>query len=253
MLGTGSRAGDWELRMSMRSFKANYLTAGRPWIIGHIPAWIDRRKVRCLPWPDPYRSCKDANLLHKAIRLAMEPGISNPFILCSDDHILMRKSAAADFKLWHRGEIPKEPLEEMNRWERRLVNTGQRLRRAGYRAMNFDGHVPYPLRKEWVREALRFDFASGPGMCVFSTILNCSKERGAPLAHQRVRGWLGKPDMEKRTIDKKLARNQFACLNAGSINNSYIVARLEELFSRPAPWELDAANWPRLGRGRGSG
>ena len=248
MLGTDSGTGDWELRMSMRSFWNNYRATAQLWIIGHIPAWIDRSKVSCLPWPDPYRKCKDANLLHKAIRLALEPRISDPFILCSDDHILLRSSAPSDFKLWHRGEIPKNSSEDMNRWEHRLVNTGKRLRAAGYRARNFDGHVPYPLRKDWVKEALRFDFAARPGMCVFSTILNCSRERGTPLDSQPVRGWLGKPDLKERKVDKKLAKNQFACLNAASPNNIHVVSRLERLFPDPGPWELDAAKWPRRTR-----
>jgi hypothetical protein len=248
MLGRGSSAGDWELRMSMRSFWTHYNAAAKPWIIGHVPSWIDPRKVRCLPWPDPYRRCKDANLLHKAIRLAMEPQISDPFILCSDDHILLRPSTPADFKLWHRGEIPEDPVEGLSRWRRRLANTGRRLRSAGYQAMNFDGHIPYPLRKKWVSEALRFDFARKPGMCVFSTILNCSNEPGAPLDSQPVRGWLGQADMAKRVVDAKLAKNRFACLNAKSLQNAYVVSRLEQLFPDPAPWELDGAKWPRRSR-----
>jgi hypothetical protein len=248
MLGTGSHTGDWELRLSMRSFWTNYLAPAKPWIIGHIPAWINRRKVRCLPWPDPYKKCKDANLLHKALRLAMEPQISDPFILCSDDHILLRPSTPADFQLWHRGEIQKDPVEGLSRWQRRLTNTGRKLRTAGYRAMDFDGHVPYPLRKDWIKDALRFNFASKPGMCVFSTIINCGKQRGARLDSQPVRGWLGSADMSARLVDAKLAKNQFACLNAHSMDNSYVVSRLEQLFPEAAPWELDAAKWPRRSR-----
>ncbi len=245
MLGNESRTGDWELRLSMRSFWKHYRAKAKPWIIGHIPAWIDTRKVRCIAWPDPYESCKDANLLHKALRLAMEPGISDPFVLCSDDHILLRPSAPGDFELWHRGKIDKEPEEGMNRWQLRLVNTGRRLRKAGFRANNFDGHVPYPLRKDWIREVLRFDFAEQPGMCLFSTILNCSGERGARLDSREIRGWLGKRDMEASEVDKKLRMNQFACLNDASVENPYIVSRLEQLFPKPAPWELDAPTWPR--------
>ena len=248
MLGSESGTGDWELRLSMRSFWTHYLAPTKPWIIGHIPAWINRRKVRCLPWPDPYRNCKDANLLHKAIRLALERQISDPFILCSDDHILLRPSTPADFKLWHRGAIPEEREEGSGKWQRRLVKTGRRLRSLGYPAKNFDGHVPYPLRKEWVREALRFDFAAKPGMCVFSTILNCSHEAGARLDSQPVRGWLGSLDMTAREVEAKLAKNQFACLNANSLDNPYIVSRLEQLFPEPAPWELDAATWLRRSR-----
>jgi hypothetical protein len=136
----------------------------------------------------------------------------------------------------------------MNRWQRRLVNTGKRLRGAGYGCMNFDGHVPYPVCKAWARDTLRFDFATRPGMCLFSTILNCSKQRGVPLNSQRVRGWLGSTDMPARVVDAKLARNRFACLNADSLDNGYVVSRLEQLFSEPAPWELDAATWPRRSR-----
>jgi len=245
MLGTGSRTNDWELRLSLRSFWTNYIAAAQPWIIGYIPNWIDRRKVKCLPWPDPYLRCKDANLLHKALRLALEPQISDPFILCSDDHLLLQPSTPRDFKLWHRGEIEENPSNDMNRWQRRLVNTGQHLRNLGYSAMNFDGHVPYPVRKAWVKEILRFDFAAKPGMCLFSTILNCSNEPGAPLDSRPVRGWLGSADLDRRVIDRKLAQNQFACLNAQSVENAYLVSKLEHLFPDPAPWELDAATWPR--------
>src|SRR5271163_1829992 len=170
MLGSGSNTGDWELRISMRSFWTHYLASASPWIIGHTPPWIDRRKVRCLAWPDPYRKCKDANLLHKALRLALEPRLTNPFVLCSDDHILLRPSVPGDFTLWHRGEIQQDYVDGSGKWQRRLVNTGRQLRELGYPALNFDGHVPYPLRKEWVGEALRFAFAAKPGMCVFSTI-----------------------------------------------------------------------------------
>lgn len=250
MLGPESGTGDWELRLSMRSFWTNYLAAAQPWIIGTVPEWIDENKVRCLHWPDPYDTCKDANLLHKAIRLAWEPAISDPFILCSDDHILLRPSLPADFQLWHRGEIPKDPPEGANRWEQRLVNTGHKLRNLGYPAKDFDAHVPYPIRKRWVKQALQFDFATPPGMCVFSTILNCSKQPGIPLRSQRVRGWLGSPEMAPSAIDAKLARNQFACLNPDSLANSHIVSRLEQLFPEPAAWELDAERWRRRRRNR---
>ena len=57
-LGVGSRLDDWELRMSMRSFWTHFHPPANYWIIGHIPKWIDREQVRCLPWPDPIESAK---------------------------------------------------------------------------------------------------------------------------------------------------------------------------------------------------
>jgi hypothetical protein len=112
--------------------------------------------------------------------------------------------------------------------------------------MNFDGHVPYPLHKDWVKESLRFDFAAKPGMCIFSTILNCSREPGTLLGSQHVRAWLGPADLADRVVDARLARCQFACLTDKSLDNKYIVSRIEQLFPDPAPWELDATVWPRL-------
>jgi hypothetical protein len=238
-VGVGSPAGDWELRMSMRSFWTHYRATANYWIIGHIPAWIDTREVFCLPWPDPYRRCKDANLLHKAIRLAMEPEISDPFIWCSDDQFLLRSSGPEDFKLWHTGEISEAVGDGLTKWQLRMINTGNRLRSAGYPAMNFDSHVPHPLRKDWVKDALRFDFAVKPGMCTSSTIVNCGREQGLPLDSEPIRAWLGGADIPKREVDAMLAKCQFASLAEKSLDNGYIVLRMKQLFPDPAPWELD--------------
>jgi hypothetical protein len=248
MLGPESLTGDWELRMSMRSFWTHYRSPAKPWLIGRIPSWICPEQVRCLPWPDPYRKSKDANLLHKALRLAMDPEISDPFILCSDDHLLLRSSSPGDFKLWHRGEIPHLPEEGMTSWQLRMVNTGVQLRNAGFSSFFYDAHVPYPLRKLWVREVLRFNFAKKPGMSLFSTILNCCQEPGMAMKGQHVRAWLGAKGLEPRVVDSRLAKNRFACLTGDSMDNAHIVSRLEQLFPDPAPWELDAATWPRLSR-----
>jgi hypothetical protein len=241
MLGPENLTGDWELRMSMRSFWMHYRSPSKPWIIGRIPEWISQEKVRCLSWPDPYRGRKDANLLHKALRLAMEPEISDPFLLCSDDHLLLQPSSPDDFKLWHRGLIPRLPEEGMSPWQLRMVNTGVKLRNAGYPAFFFDGHVPYPLRKAWVKEVLRFDFAKKPGMCLFSTILNCCREPGMPMKGHRVRAWLGGIGLEPGVVDARLVKNRFACLTGDSLKNTHIVSRVEQLFSESAPWELDGA------------
>ena len=118
-LGAGGPADNWQLRMSMRSFWTYYPADVEYWIIGQIPSWINTHRVRCLAWPDPYRRCKDANLLHKALRLAMEPDISDPFIWCSDDQLLLHLIAPSEFRLWCDGEIPQEPREGLSKWQLR--------------------------------------------------------------------------------------------------------------------------------------
>jgi len=240
-VGNGSRVDDWELRMSMRSFVKNYHASANFWIIGHIPKWVDIEQVNCVACPNPYSHCKDANLIHKALRMAMEPRLSDPFLFCSDDQLLNKSMEPEQFKLWHLGEIAPEPNKKMNKWEKRVVNTGQRLREAGFSAFHFEGHIPYKLYKGWIREALRFDFVTSPGMCVHTTILNCSPEIGERADSRSLRAWLGKKDISEREIENSLTKCHFIGINNEALRNGHVVRRLQELFPEPAPWELLAA------------
>ena len=78
----------------------------------------------------------------------------------------------------------------------------------------------------WMREALRFDFATKPGMCAYSTIVNSRKKPGAPVKGQHVRARLDKPDMAEHVADARLSRCQIACFTDKSMENSYIVSRI---------------------------
>lgn len=237
MLGNGSRHNDWELRFSMRSFFANYACGSTPWIIGHVPSWIDADLVRCIHWPDPYKRVKDANLLNKAVRLAGESELSDRFILCSDDHLLLRRSTPEEFLFWHCGPLPtrhKKPSE----WQSRLMETRQRLKAQGFSTWNFEGHIPYYLDKSWVFNALRFDYGVAPGMTVFSTILNCAGVEARDIGSERVRGWLG-AGLSTEQKAWKLANNQFGCLNNESMQDVELISMIEELFPQPAPWEKE--------------
>ena len=237
MLGKGSHTNDWELRYSLRSFFLNYQCQSQAWVIGHCPAWLDTSMVRHIDWPDPYQVNKDANLLNKAIRLAFERELSERFIFCSDDHFLIRASGPEDFLHWHCGEIPLSTTEDKNSWHQRLVTTGRKLRQAGYSALNFEGHVPYPVEKAWLAGALRFDYGAGAGMTLFSTILNCAQVEAAHINSQRIRGWLGGP-LTSEQIASKLATNQFAC-STNDLTLPGLMPQIEALFPEPCPWEID--------------
>ena len=240
MVGCEGPLDHWELRVSMRSFLANYQSSAKLWIIGTIPTWVNRALIHCIDWPDPFLRCKDANLIHKALRLAMEPRLSDPFILCSDDHLLLRKSSPSNFRTWSDGQLPAE-LPDANKWMQRLWHTGNILRKAGLNTNRFDCHLPYPMRKVWIREALRFDYCKKPGMCVFSTILNASGASPELIGRKAVRGWMGNEKTAAATVDQVLKEFRFGCMSASSIQNPYTVSRLSALFADPAPWEQDRA------------
>jgi hypothetical protein len=249
MVGNTGSWDNWELRLSMRSFAQHYQCPDALFtLIGRIPHWIDREMVRCLEFSDPFSHNKDANLIRKATRLAAERGISDQFILCSDDHLLLKPSGPADFKYWHCGELPNL-CSEGNAYTTRLFMTRLMLERAGLPTWHFEGHVPYVLHKDWLGEALYHLPWSTHECTLFSTILNNALAREnldpTPISGERVRGWLG-AGLPMDALRRKLRSNRFATLdnslcNAdGSPGNPELCRMLEELFPVPGYWEKDA-------------
>ncbi len=236
MLGP-TRNNDWELRYSMRSFYTHYQAESQAWIIGRIPSWIDQSLVNCIPFPNPYPH-KDGNLLNCALRLALEPGLSDPFILCSDDHFLLRDSAPEDFKWWHNGKINPKHANAKNSWRRQVGRTHTTLASRGYTTFEFEGHIPYPLKKEWLQNVLRFNFGAGANT-LFTTILNCAGVPAARLDSQRIRGRIHSLKLTEAQVRQKWTENQFGTLNNGTERHPAVRAIFKNRFSEPAPWELD--------------
>lgn len=237
MLGPSTKNNDWELRHSMRSFHQHYLAEATPWIIGRIPSWIDRAQVNCIPWPNPAKH-KDGNLMNCALRLALEPALSDAFILCSDDHFLLRDSAPQDFKWWHNGPINPRDVESKSGWRQQLGRTRKTLTDQGFTAYEFEGHIPYPIHKTWCANILRFPWWEGRNT-VFSTILNCAGVPADRLNSQRVRGRIHNRGMSSAVVLRKFSENQFLTLNNGSEKNAVVRAQFKSRFGSPAPWELD--------------
>ncbi len=241
MLGTGSRDDDYEVRLSLRSFAQNYACEGaRFWVIGHIPHWLDQNAVRCIPYDDPYRHNKDANLLRKAFRMAHEAELSDPFILCSDDHLLLKSSRPEDFGWWHCG-VPGHPE---NGWRERVDHSLNLMRERGIREpVSWEGHIPYVLKKEWLLKVER-ELPWEDNVTIFTTILNYAGVSTAPEQHinnQRIRGWLGEGLSAEALASKtRPANNQFLTLDGGSLKSELICQRLREIYPQPRHWEMDA-------------
>lgn len=238
MLGPSTKNNDWELRHSMRSFHQHYLAPeASPWIIGRVPSWIDQNQVNCIPWPNPARH-KDGNLMNCALRLALEPALSDAFILCSDDHFLLRDSAPQDFKWWHNGPINPRDVESKSGWRRQVGATRKTLLDAGFTAYEFEGHIPYPIHKTWCANILRFPWWDGRNT-VFSTILNCAGVPAARLDSERIRGRIHSLHLTEAEVRRKFNENQFLTLNHGTENHPTVRREFSIRFSDPAPWELD--------------
>jgi hypothetical protein len=236
---------DWELRMSLRGFWAHYPREdlGRLWIIGHRPAWL-RADLCChVPWPDPWRQCKDANLIGKLIRMSLEPALSAEFIACSDDHIPVSAFDWGFLRPWHEGPLKSDPSTQTG-WQQRVANTGRWLRSQGVeRPLALDAHIPYPMAKGLLPELLRAPFGEGLGLCTYSLYFGLTgyqAERARPIGSERVRGSFRGGTPTPESFEARLTNgNRFIALDAGSAGWPWLRERVERHLPEPSPWEAD--------------
>lgn len=237
MVGGESKMGDWELRYSLRSLVKHYSQLERVWIIGHLPDWL--RGVSHIPQGDPYKSNKDANLIAKVIRLGHVAELSEDFLMMSDDHFLLKDCAREDFRPYYNKDM--EPMKKenfaKNKWAQRLRRSRDALIAQGYPARDYEGHIPYPLKKSKVWTFLNFDYGHGIGYCVFTLYFNTVDTPNiGPINKGRVRAGFYGQKPPKQLVDRKLKDNRFLNFNDGGFT-PYIQKRVEELFPEPSRFE----------------
>lgn len=171
-LGNESRWQDNELRYSLRSIEKNLEQPGRVWIIGHKPEWV--RNVRHIPFPDPYKSNKDANLILKLIRVAVEPDLSDRFIAMSDDHYVLKPTSRSFFDtVYYQEKLVPGTVFGQSKWSTRLKRTFDLFHKMGQKEVyNCEGHIPYMLHKQRCLKLLEYDFGHDIGYTVFTLYFN---------------------------------------------------------------------------------
>lgn len=237
MLGSESSMDDWELRYSLRSIEKHHIDLQRIWIIGHYPHWV--KGVMHIPQGDPYKSNKDANLIAKIVRLGSVQELSEDFLMMSDDQILLKDCFKPDYRPWYNKDMAPMKPEDFaeNKWTRRLGRTRDVLLAAGFPARDYEGHIPYPLKKSKVHTYLNFDYGHDIGYCVFSLYFNSVNVDGiAQIDSERVRaGFYGtKPPNE--AVDRKLRENRFLNFNPGGFTD-YMKQKVEERFPDASRYE----------------
>lgn len=241
-LGSESAADDWEMRYSMRSWWQNLREPLRIHVVGHLPAWLltNEGVVVHHPFPDSYKKNKDANLIQKALYLASNTDVSQLFILCSDDQMLLRPAKYADLATrWHCGPISGYRKIPGHSWWDRLHRTSDALRRRKLTEYHFDTHVPHILWSHEVLEALKWDYGAGGGYCVFSLILNASSCLNiGHIDSAHIKAGMGGSHHSEDAIRRKLAENLYLSIDGDSLKCPALVRAIEERLPTAAPWEL---------------
>lgn len=151
-LGPNKLNRDWgdymELRYLLRSIETNLLDIENIYIIGQQPKWI--KNVISIPFGDPNKYNKDANIIRKIIEVCKYKDLSENFIRVSDDYLFLKPILSKDIIPYHRGDLKNYNFENKNRWRWRLENTFKILQNEGKPTYNYESHLPMVVnKKKW--------------------------------------------------------------------------------------------------------
>ena len=175
-LGPGSKFGNDELRLALRSIEAHFQRLGTVWIVSTCaPDWL--RNVRVLPVPDTHTDCKDANLFDKLKFAAECPAVAEDFCFVSDDQAFLSDFDPFNAPTVFNGHGRDHFSDGGGKWSERMVHTFDYLRTQGIELdHHFDAHVPVMYTKTAFRAALDgVDYATPPGYCINTLVCGLSR------------------------------------------------------------------------------
>ncbi|MFZ4705445.1 MAG: glycosyltransferase [Bacteroidales bacterium] len=164
ILGNGSSWANNEIRVSVRSFVKYFENLRNIVIVGECPVFMDG--VIHIPYADHMGVNKDCRMMMKIRAACMDNRVSDNFILCTDDTLLLTPLKSDDFKGWHDGAITYESDEHImqrgdqsnalpSEWFKWVRNTGWELRTRNLPDNNYDrAHCPQPVNKYEFRDIL---------------------------------------------------------------------------------------------------
>lgn len=138
----GKRLSNWndnELRYSLRSLAKYGENIGRVFLVGNIPAFINREQVVCLwDYKDPTQS-KHHNIMAAIEYAVYKTDIADHFLYSSDDHYYTQPTDFDNYPAFWRGvELPTQPGSSW--YERTLFQTRETLDAFALPARHFAWH-----------------------------------------------------------------------------------------------------------------
>jgi len=162
VLGSGSLWSDNEIRYSIRSFKKHFKDLRNVVVVGELPRFL--HGLVYIPYPDRRGVNKDCRMMLKVLAACNDARVSENFVLCTDDTVLLKDLHFKDFTGWHEGKMfydavadqrdhmqavfnPK--MQKPSNWFQFCYNTGMELQRRGLPDNNYDrAHSPQPINKK---------------------------------------------------------------------------------------------------------
>lgn len=155
-LGNGSKYGNDELKLALRSIEKNAVGVGDVYLITtSCPEWIDRTRLNVVPIPDIYSDCKDANLFNKVHETLKRYDIGT-FVFMADDNAILKRTVLSEIPNIH-NHRPNAFFysENASKWQRRVRNTLEWAKSLGVcLEHNFEAHCPALLDGELIRKRM---------------------------------------------------------------------------------------------------
>lgn len=226
-LGSGSRHGDLELRLCLRSLAKFGFRAGRVFIM------TDRRidwlqNVTFIPCRDRHLSNKDANLFDKVREYCKHPDATEDFLFWSDDQLLLHPFDLARTEVTFNRSGLDHFSGNSAKWPRRMVRT---MLYTGVQNYHFDTHIPQPHTVSGFLRAIDgVDYSSGLGYC-FNTLVFGRLGVKPSASQHALKVTCEKPSDARLPLDRRWLGYNDIAFSAG------LAARLLALFPEKSKFE----------------
>jgi hypothetical protein len=161
-----------EVKYCIRSLEKNLLDLDNIFIIGFLPNFLNK-KIHYIPFDDPFKHNKDANIIRKVIK-GISCGISENFIRISDDQLLLKPIYSKDIKPLYKFDLKEYNFTKVNKWRNRLKNTRDILIKEGKTTFNYDSHIPVVYNGKFFKDIYsKYNWAvEGEGYTINSLYFN---------------------------------------------------------------------------------
>lgn len=164
-----------ELRYSIRSVAENFLDLRDIWVVGDQPAWLVNANI--MPKTREYSEedvIKNIDYTQSILWAAINPKISDPFLVINDDHYMLAPMTAQHIeeRMMVREDMSVYSLDERNtadrEWQLAIWNQYDRMRALGLGGWNFECHTPVLVTKAQIIQTWAF-FGYGDGALIWKT------------------------------------------------------------------------------------
>ena len=172
-LSNGSHWQDNEIRYCLRSFDKHFFNLRNVYIVGYKPEFL--KNVIHISVDDSFLQNKDANLINKILIACKREELSEVFIRCSDDQLLLQAVTLEDFQPKYLYNLTECDFIKLNRWKKRMKATFEYLEQNNYTTFNYDSHVPISvIKKEFVKimKSIKIEDGIGKGYCINTLYCN---------------------------------------------------------------------------------